>query len=192
MNVAERSRERIAQVALDLFVANSYEGTSLQMIASLLRITKPAITYHFGSKEDLLAAVAEPAFVDAEKYFHSLERQPASAARRREALSGYVDLLVKHRSLMVFLLQDAGVVRNRALKERVTRLAERLMQAFVRDPADTGERVYIAAALGGLRSATAAFPELSDSELHTHLLEAGRRMLSRPARRSPAPADPPA
>ncbi|GGN19353.1 TetR/AcrR family transcriptional regulator [Streptomyces fuscichromogenes] len=173
-------------MALGLFVENSYEGTSLQMIASVLGITKPAITYHFGTKEDLLAAVAEPAFVDVEKYFDSLEGQQTTAVRRREALTGYVDLLVRHRSLMVFLLQDAGVVRNQALKGRVACLAERLTQPFVRDCADTGERVYVAAALGGLRSATAAFPELSDGELHAYLLEAGRRMLSRPARRSPS------
>ncbi len=190
-NAAEQSRARMAQAALDLFVTHSYEGTSLQMIASRLGVTKPAISYHFGTKEDLLAAVAAPAFADLERYFAGLEAQRTKAARRRQALTGYVDLLVKHRGLMALLLQDAGAARSPVLHERLVGLTEQLLQLFVSDPADTAERVYTAAALGGLRDAAGSFPELQDAELRAHLQQAGRRMLARPPRRAAGAQGPP-
>ena len=44
------TRERIQQVARELFVAQGVQATSLQDIANELGITKPALYYHFASR----------------------------------------------------------------------------------------------------------------------------------------------
>src|ERR1700677_1371704 len=54
---ANSTRERILDVALDLFVTQGYDGTSLREIAEQLGVTKAALYYHFKSKQDILMAL---------------------------------------------------------------------------------------------------------------------------------------
>ena len=54
---ASSTRERILDVALELFGAQGYDGTSLRQIAEQLGVTKAALYYHFESKEDILRAL---------------------------------------------------------------------------------------------------------------------------------------
>ncbi|GIP23773.1 TetR/AcrR family transcriptional regulator [Paenibacillus sp. J22TS3] len=67
--------EQILQTAYMLFARNGYEKTSLSMIAKEVGISKPAIYYHFPSKEALftvlLDAVCEE--IRFEKYFNPAE-----------------------------------------------------------------------------------------------------------------------
>ena len=54
---AASTRERILDAALDLFLDQGYDGTSLRQIAEQLGVTKAALYYHFESKEDILKAL---------------------------------------------------------------------------------------------------------------------------------------
>jgi AcrR family transcriptional regulator len=56
-NDASSTRERILDAALELFLAQGYDGTSLRQIAEQLGVTKAALYYHFESKEDILRAL---------------------------------------------------------------------------------------------------------------------------------------
>src|ERR1700744_2302399 len=51
---APATRERILEIALDLFSEQGYEKTSLRDIADRLGTTKAALYYHFERKEDIL------------------------------------------------------------------------------------------------------------------------------------------
>ncbi len=51
------TRERILDVALDLFVRKGYAETSLREIAAALDLSKAALYYHFASKQDILLAL---------------------------------------------------------------------------------------------------------------------------------------
>src|SRR5271166_2308364 len=51
------TRDRILDVALDLFTEQGFDGTSLREIAEQLGVTKAAIYYHFASKDDILMAL---------------------------------------------------------------------------------------------------------------------------------------
>ena len=51
------TRERILDVALDLFIEQGYDKTSLRQIAEPLGFTQAAIYYHFAAKEDILVAL---------------------------------------------------------------------------------------------------------------------------------------
>ena len=49
------TRERILDAALDLFIEQGYDKTSLREIAERVGVTKAALYYHFESKEEIFA-----------------------------------------------------------------------------------------------------------------------------------------
>src|SRR6516162_5877947 len=55
--IAPTTRDRILDVALDLFTEQGFDGTSLREIAERLHVTKAALYYHFESKDDILMAL---------------------------------------------------------------------------------------------------------------------------------------
>ena len=46
-------------VALELFAEQRYDKTSLRQIAEHLDVTKPALYYHFNTKEEIVMAAAD-------------------------------------------------------------------------------------------------------------------------------------
>ena len=78
---AADTRQRLIDVAVDLFTRHSFAGTSLQMIADEMGFTKAAIYYHFRTREELLAAVVEPIF----DQLAGDRRRGLAAQRQRES-----------------------------------------------------------------------------------------------------------
>lgn len=120
--VTERSsaepsmRERILDVALDLFIANGYDGTSLREIAEQLGVTKAALYYHFESKDDILMAL--------HMRLHALGRTAlaqlsgggkVTAAKWRSLLDALLAEMLNQRK--IFLLHE----RNQAAFEKLHR-----------------------------------------------------------------------
>ena len=56
------TRQRILDVASELFAEQGYDATSLREIADRLGFTKAALYYHFQSKDEILKALVEPAY----------------------------------------------------------------------------------------------------------------------------------
>jgi AcrR family transcriptional regulator len=63
-HLTEGTRARLLESALNLFAINSFAGTSLQMIADNVGVTKAAVYHHFKTRDEILAAVIEPAVVE--------------------------------------------------------------------------------------------------------------------------------
>ena len=55
----EEVKKKIIEAAYHLFLTKGYRGTTMDEIAGVLRVTKPALYQYFPGKEDLYAAVAE-------------------------------------------------------------------------------------------------------------------------------------
>ncbi|MGD0984060.1 MAG: helix-turn-helix domain-containing protein [Acidimicrobiales bacterium] len=51
------TRQRILDIALDLFITQGYDATSIRQIAERLGFSKASIYYHFASKQDILMAL---------------------------------------------------------------------------------------------------------------------------------------
>ena len=51
------TRQRILDIALDLFINQGYDATSIRQIADRLGFSKASIYYHFASKQDILMAL---------------------------------------------------------------------------------------------------------------------------------------
>lgn len=76
------ARTRVLDAALDLFATHGVSGTSLQMIADAVGITKAAVYHQFRTKEQIVIAVTErelghlaPALEAAEAYDDGPKRE---------------------------------------------------------------------------------------------------------------------
>lgn len=112
MNTVERPmRDRILQVALELFTERGYDGTSLREIAEKLDVTKAALYYHFKSKEALLIALV----IDWRGQVTELVRwgheQPFSTELQRVMLERLAAMLNSNPKVMRLLFENQPVIR---------------------------------------------------------------------------------
>lgn len=116
------TRERIQQVALELFAERGYDKTSLQEVADRLQITRPALYYHFRTKEDILAGVVDRLCDSMDELVTWAGQQPGTAESRREILGRISGLLEDQwRPLFRFAQVNQGVIQGKAAGERMQR-----------------------------------------------------------------------
>jgi AcrR family transcriptional regulator len=166
------TRERILDVALDLFTDQGFDGTSMREIAEQLHISKPAIYYHFASKEEILMAL--------HMRLHELGREAlAQLTSQTVTLQAWAALLDELLNQMVgqrkiFLMHE----RNQAALEKLHRkdhdeehddLQQRFRHALADPSLSLHDRVRMACSLGavfgGLFMAGDAFENVSGVEL---------------------------
>ena len=185
---ANDTRQRLIDVAAQLFSRHSFAGTSLQMIADELGVTKAAVYHHFRSREELLTAVVDPILGQLRAALEKAEAQRTSHARAEHMLTGYTALAVRNRTLVGVLAADPTVIemlRSQGdLEDLITRQVALLADL---DPGPPG-RVKAAVVLAGIAGAVGSTgTDLDDDTLRQYLVEAGRRTLGlRAPRRSPA------
>jgi AcrR family transcriptional regulator len=105
------TRERILAVASELFVEQGYDATSLRQIADRLGFTKAALYYHFQSKEDLLAALLEPADELIRELLQRLEAT-SSIDEWGDALEWVVGAFFDHIQFFQLVERNRTVVAN--------------------------------------------------------------------------------
>ncbi|MGW4484566.1 TetR/AcrR family transcriptional regulator [Amycolatopsis sp. NPDC004368] len=182
---AEDTRTRLLGTALRLFAEHGVEGTSLQMIADALGVTKAAVYYHFKTKAEITEAVAAPAIGELDHIVSEAAKQRRRGAQVDYLLDGFVDLVVRHRVLVALFSSDPGI--GRAI-ENSTRGMEGFKNALIGILAgpepDTSSRVAALVALTGLAMAGGSpdIAELDDESLRRELIDVGRRLLNRPRR----------
>src|SRR6266516_1508042 len=108
---AEDTRTRLLQTALRLFTEHGVEGTSLQMIADALGVTKAAVYYHFKTKDEITEAVAEPAVGELNTILDRAATIGRPGPRADFIIDGFVDLVIRNRVLVAVLCSDPGVMR---------------------------------------------------------------------------------
>lgn len=147
------TRNRILDIALELFTVKGYEKTSLREIAERLGFSKAAIYYHFKSKEDILFALHMRlhAFgLGALDGAHSF----TSPVEWTAFLYQLIDQVIEHRAL--FVLHE----RNRAALEALHNEKEHganhddleamLQAAFSNKEIQLEDRVRMASAFGAI------------------------------------------
>jgi AcrR family transcriptional regulator len=175
---------RILTAALALFSEHGFEGTTLQQIADRLGLTKAALYYHFKSKDELLDALINPALSDLDELLAQHERLPPTPARQRAFLEAYIDFLLTHRALMVYISRDLAVLGRPPIAGRSREHRVRLEQLVSGTELDFNGHVRVSVAFGGLQAAIVQHPDAGAEELREALLEAGRALL-RPPRKAP-------
>ncbi|SHN75520.1 TetR/AcrR family transcriptional regulator [Cryptosporangium aurantiacum] len=179
-------RQRVIDAAVAQFAEYGVEGTSLQMIADAMGVTKAAVYYHFKTKDEIVVAVVTPVLDQLLAILREAEAQRGQAARTRAFLTAFTRLVIGHRQLLTLLYDDVAVLR--ILHEHWPHFDEferRVPLVLVGPDADAGRLVAAAVALTGIVAAAASpqFTHLGDAELEEHLLDAGLRLVGARRRR---------
>ncbi len=173
------TREKILDVALDLFTDQGFDGTSMREIAERLGITKPAIYYHFASKEDILIALHLRLHEFGKAALARVTGQAVTLQTWGSLLNELIDQMLAQRK--IFLMHE----RNQAALEKLHRkdhdnenedILQRFRQALADPSLPLRDRVRMAcslgAVLGGLFMAGDAFDSVSSAELGSLVADA--------------------
>ncbi|GAB2972958.1 TetR/AcrR family transcriptional regulator [Amycolatopsis acidiphila] len=133
------TRERIQQVALDLFVEQGYEKTSLREIAEKLDVTKAALYYHFRTKEDIVASLLDDLAGSVDEVLEWAREQPDQGEARAELIRRLAQLIAGRLGpIMRFMQENQPALKDFADRNPlITRMKElfTIIAAGEREPA---------------------------------------------------------
>lgn len=92
----EDTRQRMLDVAREMFVRQGYDATTMRAIADRMDYTATALYHHFPSKDDLLRELCECDFRALAASFAQIGRIPDPIERIRRIGEAYVDFALKH------------------------------------------------------------------------------------------------
>lgn len=182
------TRERILDVALELFTEQGYDTTSLRDIAERLGITKAALYYHFERKEDILLELHLRLHAlgrEALEQLDDLEDGQARADAWPGIIDRFIDQVIDNRELVLLhqrnhraLEQLTNNARHRADNDDLEEQFRRILAS----PAIPLERrvrmaCSISAIVGVLATGEAVFGDVSMGELAEPVRRAVRDLL---------------
>lgn len=118
---APQTRERILDIALELFTEQGYDGTSLRDIAERLGTTKAALYYHFARKDDILIELHLRLHALGAEALSELEALPdddARAAAWPRMLDTLLTKVAEHRQLLLLHQRNQAALAVLAQDER--------------------------------------------------------------------------
>ncbi|SCX00200.1 TetR/AcrR family transcriptional regulator [Mycolicibacterium fluoranthenivorans] len=176
------AQTRVLHAAYDLFGDHGVSGTSLQMIADAIGVTKAAVYHQFKSKEEIVIAVAETELIGLQDALDTAEAETDQPRARAALLASVVDMAVTRRKLTGVLQFDPVVVRLLAEHPPFAQFIERLYRVLLGEGAGVEARVN-AAIMSGALSAAVMHPlvtDVDDDTLRTQILKVTRRILDLP------------
>lgn len=181
----ESTRERLLKCARQLFTMHSFAGTSLQMIADKLGLTKAAVYHHFKTRDEILNAVVEPAIDEVNALFERAEKLRGHHARAEAMITGFAELTVKHRDLITLMSVDPGVVSVLEQRGDFGELIYRPLNLLVRDPKDPVERIRANAVMACMATTAPSImlEDIDRDTLRDTLIDIGFRILGLRRRR---------
>ncbi len=182
------TRERILDIALELFTEQGYDKTSLRDIAERLGTTKAALYYHFERKEDILLELHLRLHAlgrEALERLNALEDGQQRADAWPGLLDDFIDEVVNNRELVLMHQRNHRALEQLQDNERHQAENDDIEQQFRRilqSPAIPLQRrvrmaCSIAAVVGALASGEAVFGEVPMDELAELVRSAVRDLL---------------
>lgn len=168
--------------ALDLIAENGVSGTSLQMIADRIGVTKAAVYHQFKTKEEIVIALTERELAGLEDALAAAEAEENRSRAREVLLTRVVDLAINRRRVASVLQFDPVIVRLLAEHEPFQRFIDRLYSAMLGNETGTRARVH-AAMLSGVISVAVMHPlvvDIDDDTLRDEVLQTMRRIVDLP------------
>lgn len=172
------AQQRVIDAALGLFAEHGVNGTSLQMIADRLAVTKAAVYHQFQSKEEIVIAVAEMELVRLDLAVTAAEAEPDRDRALEVLLVAIVDLAVDRRHVVSALMTDPVVARLLATHDPFPQLMARVSRVLMGDEPTAEDRVRAAMVQAGIGGAVSQpiVRGLDDATLRAELLGMARRL----------------
>ncbi|MEV6302026.1 TetR/AcrR family transcriptional regulator [Actinoplanes sp. NPDC051861] len=160
--------ERIRTATLELIAVKGVHQVSLREIAERVGITKPALYYHFGSREELVRSLVQPLIDDVEAALAPFG--PGVAAR--ELLGAYFDATYRHRDITAMIMRDPSVLAMVDLAAAVAGWRQRIVTLLVGDEPTLAQLTRAQMAIGGLGDCTVVMPGVPAAALREAVLDA--------------------
>jgi AcrR family transcriptional regulator len=172
------AQTRVLDAALKLIGENSVGGTSLQMIADEIGVTKAAVYHQFKTKEEIVIALTERELGGLEEALEAAEAEQNQPRARELLLDAVIDLAVKRRGVASTLQFDPVIVRLLAEQDRFQEFIQRLYGVLIGDAGDDAR--VSAAMLSGAIAVGVMHPlvtGIDDDTLRSQLLRITRRLI---------------
>jgi AcrR family transcriptional regulator len=170
------TRQRILDVALDLFTEQGFDATSLRQIAERLGVTKAAIYYYFESKDDILLALHMRIHEFGKNAFLSMGDEPVTLEQWGELVDEIAVQMLPQRKLFAMHERNQAALEklhNEAHESEHEDIQNKLRQVLADPRVPLENRVRMAASVGvvfsGLFLAGPAFDSETDEELGSQL-----------------------
>ncbi|MFB6812894.1 MULTISPECIES: TetR/AcrR family transcriptional regulator [unclassified Streptomyces] len=141
------TRQRIQDVALELFAEQGYEKTSLREIAERLEVTKAALYYHFKTKEDIIISVFEDLTRPIDELIEWAQQQPPTLETKREVLRRYSEAMAAGAPLYRFMQENQATMRELSIGETVKRRLFTLVELLRTEDGPLADQVRCVSAL---------------------------------------------
>ena len=176
------AQTRVITAALDLFARHGVGGTSLQMIADEIGVTKAAVYHQYKTKDEIVLAAAEAELARLQAVIDAAEAEPSRKRARDALVTGIVDLAVDRRRTTSTILSDPVIVGFFAEHETFRDVMVRLRRLLIGDDAGPEARVRTAMLIAAISGAVMHpfVVDLDDDMLRAELLRLARRFLGQP------------
>jgi AcrR family transcriptional regulator len=176
------AQTRVLDAALRLIAERGVSGTSLQMIADAMGVTKAAVYRQFKTKEEIVIAITEREMSSLEDALEAAEAAGNGLRAREVLLDRMIDQAVERRGVVSVLQFDPVIIRLQAEHEPFQRFIERLYAALLGTEAGPEARFH-AAMLSSAISVAVMHPLIADLDadtLRAQLMQMSRRLLDIP------------
>lgn len=139
--MSEQQRERILNLACELFLAHGVDGFSMRKLAKAVGVTAPALYKHYESKERLLADVMSQGYQRFAQYLYRGLVGSSPLERLVLASEGYLDFALENPRLYEFIYGAPETAGMSQLPEEVQALGLAIGQFWfdrVRECMDEG------------------------------------------------------
>ena len=176
------AQTRVLDAALKLIAEHGVSGTSLQMIADAMGVTKAAVYRQFKTKEEIVVAITEREMSRLEDAVEAAEAVGHPVGAREVLLDRMIDQAIARRGIVSVLQFDPVIIRLQAEHEPFQRFIERLYAALLGTESGVEARFH-AAMLSSAISVAVMHPLVADFDAETlraQLSQMSRRMLDLP------------
>ena len=176
------AQTRILKAALDLFADYGVSGTSLQMIADAVGVTKAAVYHQFKTKEEIVIAVTEMELATLEDALEAAEAEEDPLRARKVLLTRVIDMAVERRGWVRTLQNDPVIVRLLGEYEPFRQFISRLYGILLDETDDTEARISAALFSGAIAGGIVnpLVDDIDAATLRAALIQLTQRMLNLP------------
>lgn len=166
------AQSRILDAALQLIAEHGVGGTSLQMIADAIGVTKAAVYHQFKTKEQIVIALTERELGGLEEALEAAEADEHRSRAREVLLDRVIDVAIERRGAASTLQFDPVIVRLLGEHQPFQQFIQRLYGVLLDDAAEDAR--VAAAMLSGAIAVGVVSPLVADIDDDALRAQVGR------------------
>ncbi|MFI6296469.1 TetR family transcriptional regulator [Nonomuraea sp. NPDC050790] len=170
------TRGRILAAAGELFARKGSQNTSVREIAEALGLTKTAVLYHFRTKADILATLAQPLIDDTDAAVERVAREGGGGWGTVETL---LEVYLRHREVLSTVVSNMPGLPTETF-ERWFAAMHRAGEMVAGPDPDLAARVRAIQVVALLSDPVILLQDVPTDDLRHHILNGARRLFPDP------------